>query len=89
MTAVPQIDVPEDAWADWNATEQTFITAGERFPEGATANIMSRVTYPADLFETVKWHDGSPISVADFVMAIIQSLDPAKPKAPSTMNRSL
>ncbi|HET6597552.1 MAG TPA: ABC transporter substrate-binding protein [Anaerolineales bacterium] len=82
VTSAPQIDVPEDAWADWDATEQQFITAGERFPDGATANIMSRVTYPADLFETVKWHDGSPISVADFVMAIIQSLDPAKPESP-------
>ena len=81
VTAAPQIDVPEDAWSDWNAAEQRFITAAERFPEGATANIMSRVTYPADLFETVKWHDGSPISVADFVMSIIQSIDPAKPES--------
>lgn len=81
VTAAPQIDVPEDAWSDWNAAEQRFITAAERFPEGTTANIMSRVTYPADLFETVKWHDGSPISVADFVMSIIQSLDPAKPES--------
>jgi peptide/nickel transport system substrate-binding protein len=81
VTAVPQIDVPEDAWSDWDATEQRFITAAERFPDGATANIMSRVTYPADLFDTVKWHDGSPISVGDFVMSIIEGFDPAKPES--------
>src|SRR5688572_16464035 len=81
VTAVPQVDVPEDAWADWNAAEQRFITAAERFPDGTTANIMSKVTYPADLWDTVKWHDGSPISPADFVMSIIQGFDPAKPES--------
>jgi peptide/nickel transport system substrate-binding protein len=82
VNEVDQIDVPEDAWVDWDAAEQRFITAAEKFPDGATANIKSVVTYPADLFETVKWHDGSPISVADFVMSFIQSLDPAKPESP-------
>ncbi len=77
----PQIDVPEDAWVDWDATEQRFITAAEKFPEGTTANIKSVITYPADLFDTVKWHDGSPISVGDFVMSMIQGFDPAKPES--------
>jgi peptide/nickel transport system substrate-binding protein len=78
VTTVPQLDVPEDAWVDWDATEQRFITAAEKFPEGTTANVKSVVVYPADLFDTVKWHDGSPISVGDFVMSMIQSFDPAK-----------
>ena len=82
VTSVPQIDVPEDAWVDWDATEQRFITAAEKFPDGTTANVMSVVVYPDDLFETVKWHDGSPISVGDFVMSIIQGFDPAKPESP-------
>jgi peptide/nickel transport system substrate-binding protein len=82
VTEVDQIDVPEDAWVDWDAAEQRFITAAEKFPDGATANIKSVVTYPADLYETVKWHDGSPISAADFVMSFIQGLDPAKPESP-------
>src|SRR5688500_11100189 len=76
MTEVEQIDVPEDAWVDWDAAEQRWITAAEKFPEGTTANVKSVVTYPADLFDTVKWHDGSPISVADFVMSMIQGFDP-------------
>src|SRR5215216_4179852 len=82
VKTVPQVDVPEDAWVDWDAKEQKWITAGEKFPDGLTANVKSVVVYPDDLFETVKWHDGSPISVGDFVMAMIQGSDPAKPDSP-------
>ena len=78
VTAAPQVDVPEDAWVDWDATEQRFITAAEKFPEGTTANVKSVVVYPADLFDTVKWHDGSPLSIGDFVMSMIQGFDPGK-----------
>jgi peptide/nickel transport system substrate-binding protein len=74
---VDEIAVPADAWADWDATTQTFIPAGD----GVTANIKSTVTYPADLFTTIAWHDGSPLSVGDFVMAMIMNFDPAKPES--------
>jgi len=82
VNTAPQVDVPEDAWVDWDAKEQRFITAAEKFPDGLTANVKSVVVYPADLFETVTWHDGSPISVGDFVMNMIQGFDPAKPESP-------
>ncbi|MEO8355647.1 MAG: ABC transporter substrate-binding protein [Chloroflexota bacterium] len=78
VNTASQIDVPGDAWVDWDATEQRFITASEKFPEGTTANIRSVVVYPADLYDTVKWHDGSPISAGDFVMSMIQGFDPGK-----------
>lgn len=81
VETVPQIDVPADTWVDWDAENQVFITAGEKFPDGLTANIKSTVVYPDDLFETVKWHDGSPLSPADFVMNIIQSFDLGKPES--------
>jgi peptide/nickel transport system substrate-binding protein len=81
VETAPQIDVPEDAWVDWDAAEQRFITAAEKFPDGTTANVKSVVVYPADLYDTVKWHDGSPISAGDFVMSIIQGFDPAKPES--------
>ena len=91
----PEVVVPGDAWVDWNAADQVFITADEKLaamaaeepaegeeaaevPEYFTAKIKSVVTYPADMFETVKWHDGSPISVADFVMGLIFQFDTAK-----------
>jgi peptide/nickel transport system substrate-binding protein len=83
------ITVPDDAWADWNATTQTFITAKDRAaaavanPTGPdakytqTANTQVTVTYTPDLFKT-KWHDGSNFSVADVIMAMIMQFDPAK-----------
>jgi peptide/nickel transport system substrate-binding protein len=71
------ITVPADAWADWDATTQTFIPAGD----GVEAKARVVVTFPADMFDTVKWHDGSNLSVADFVMALIMSFDPAKPES--------
>jgi len=72
------ITVPADAWVDWDAANQVFITAGEKFPDGLTAKTKSVVYYPADLYTTVKWHDGSPISVADFVMSMIMTFDRSK-----------
>lgn len=68
------IEVPADAWVDWDAAAQTFIPAGE----GVTAKSKIVMTYPGDLFETVKWHDGSNLSVGDFVFRIIMQFDQAK-----------
>jgi peptide/nickel transport system substrate-binding protein len=67
---------------DWDVENQTWITAAEKFPEGATAKVKSVATYRADLFEALKWHDGSPMSVADFVMALIVPFDAAKEGSP-------
>jgi len=78
LTFEDTITVPADAWVDWNAETQTFVTAGEKFPEGLTAKTKSVVYYPADLFTTVKWHDGSYLSVADFVMSMIMTFDRSK-----------
>ncbi|MGZ6316251.1 MAG: ABC transporter substrate-binding protein, partial [Anaerolineales bacterium] len=77
LNTADTITVPPDAWIDWDAKAQKFITVGEKFPAGLTANVKSVVTYPADLFTTVKWHDGSPLSVADFVMPTIELFDRA------------
>jgi len=45
----------------------------------STAKVKSVVTYPPDLFQKVKWHDGSPLSVADFIMPSIETFDRANP----------
>lgn len=75
------IAVPDDAWADWDATKQTFITAADRAKADPkfkqTANVQSTVTFSPDLFKT-KWHDGSTFSVADVVMGMILTFDPGK-----------
>lgn len=74
----PVIDVPADAWVDWNATTQEFIAAGDIYPGGTTSLIKSVVVYPSDLFTTVKWHDGSYLSMADFVYGMILPIDRTK-----------
>jgi peptide/nickel transport system substrate-binding protein len=79
---VSEIVVPEDAWADWDAAEQRFITVGEMHDEPITALRKSIVYYPADLYEKVKWHDGSAFSAADVVMGMILTFDRAKEDSP-------
>jgi peptide/nickel transport system substrate-binding protein len=75
---VPEIVVPDDAWVDWDAVNQVFITAGEKFTQTATALQKTVIYYPPELFDT-KWHDGSPVSVGDFVMKVIMFFEPGKP----------
>ncbi len=72
--------VPADAWVDWDAKAQRFITAGEKFPEGRESLIKTVLRYPADLFQT-KWHDGSNFSLGDMVLRIIMLFDRSKPES--------
>ncbi len=78
LTFVDKVEVPGDAWADWDAEKQVFITAAEKFPEGLTAKIKVVMYYEDDYFNKMKWHDGSPVSVADHVMYMILTFDRAK-----------
>ncbi len=78
----PEVVVPDDAWAGWDAENQVFLTAADVYTETQTALRKSTVYYPEDLYTTVTWHDGSPISVADFVMGIITSFDLGDPASP-------
>jgi len=75
-----EIKVPGDAWADWDATTQKFITVAEKYPEGTTSLIKSVVYYPKDLFD-ITWHDGSNLSVGDFVIGMILTFDTGKPES--------
>ena len=79
---VPEIVVPDDAWAGWDAAEQRFLTAAEVYTETQTVVRKSVVYYPADMFDTVTWHDGSPLSVGDFVMAMILTFDRGNEASP-------
>jgi peptide/nickel transport system substrate-binding protein len=71
LQVASEIAVPADAWIDWDPVAQTFIPAGD----GVTAKVKSVVYYPENLF-TITWHDGSPLTVADFVMLMIMTFDP-------------
>jgi peptide/nickel transport system substrate-binding protein len=78
---VPEIIVPPDAWVGWDATAQQFLTAAEVYDEPQTALVKSVVTYPADLTDSMTWHDGSPFSVADIVLRLILTFDRAQPES--------
>ncbi len=79
---VPEILVPDDAWADWDAEKQVFITAAERFTETATAQSKVVMYYEDDLFQKISWHDGSPLDLADMVMLMIVTFDRTKEASP-------
>ena len=86
-----EITVPDDAWADWDAAKQVFITAAEKAkadPKWAkTAKTKVTVVYTPDLWKTT-WHDGSKFSLADFVFSMIVTFDPGK-KASKIYDESL
>ncbi|GEM_PF-381274 len=81
VSTVPDIAIPGDAWVDWDAASQTFITANAKYPGGLIANKKVIVYYPEDMFKEVTWHDGSPLSPADFVMHLIMMFDRGKPES--------
>ena len=82
LTVEPEIVVPDDAWAGWDAENQVFLTAADVYTETQTAVFKSTVYYPEDMFDTITWHDGSPISPADFVMNMILLFDLANEASP-------
>jgi peptide/nickel transport system substrate-binding protein len=78
LTVSPTIEVPSDAWVDWDAVDQRFVTAGEAFTETQTARVKVVMRYEEDFPENTSWHDGSPFDVADMVMGMIMQFDRAK-----------
>ncbi len=79
---VPEIQVPSDAWYDFDPVANRWITVGEAFPDGLTAMTKGVVTYPADMFTAVTWHDGTPVSVGDFLMNMVMNYAQCKPESP-------
>jgi len=79
LTFVPEIQVPLDAWADWDAVNQRFLTVEDRFGAGGTtAKTKSVSYYPKDILE-IPLHDGSTLSMGDFLLYTILQFDRAKP----------
>ena len=72
------IPVDSDAWADWDGATQTWIDAATRFGGPMTALRKSVVVYPDDIYE-VPLHDGSTLSLGDFVMGMIIMFDRGRP----------
>ncbi len=86
LQVADRIDVPDDAWVDWDPVNQTFITADqadwqELSDQPWTPLVKVTVYYPAGMYQAVKWHDGSPLSAADFVLNMILTFDRTKPES--------
>ncbi len=79
LTTTPQIDVPVDAWIDWDAANANWATVGNIYPSGLTAKAKVVVHYPAGMFSQITWHDGSPLSPADFILPWIMKFTIATP----------
>jgi peptide/nickel transport system substrate-binding protein len=78
LTFVPEIQVPLDAWADWDATQQKFITVQEKYgSNGTTAKTKSVSYYPKEIFD-IPLHDGSTLSMGDFILYTILMFDRGK-----------
>lgn len=68
----------EFAMAQVGAQDTGYVfTLGQR--DVSTAKSKAVIYYPADMFKTVKWHDGSALSPADFIMSMILTFDYGKP----------
>ena len=81
VTEAPRIEVPEQAWVEWDPVHGRFLGAEEAHPEGLTARTRVRIHYEPELF-TRQWHDGSPLSPADFVLPWILDAERASESSP-------
>jgi len=70
----------EAAQAALPAAEKAAADAAAK--EYYTAKVKSVVYYPESLWTDVKFHDGSPIDMADFIYDWILSIDMGKPDSP-------
>jgi hypothetical protein len=81
VTALATDDEKKAAIAD---AAVTFVSGlgGDTFALGSrdfsTAKTKRVVTYPADFWTVSKWHDGSPMTMGDFVLGMILTFDRAK-----------
>jgi|YelNatPaOPRAMG01_1025707.scaffolds.fasta_scaffold06033_8 peptide/nickel transport system substrate-binding protein len=74
---VDEIEVPTDAWYGWNATTKEII----KTPANTTAKAKVVVRYEDNLFNN-KYHDGTDMSIADFIFNFIITFDRADPASP-------
>jgi peptide/nickel transport system substrate-binding protein len=76
LKRAPEIEVPADAWIDWDSGENRFVTVGEKHADGLTARTRTIVRYEDGYLER-RWHDGTQVSLADMVLPWILTFDRA------------
>lgn len=81
LNFLPEISVPQEAWLLWSANEGRFQTVGELHPEGVKARFKVVLFFRPDLWEKT-WHDGTRLSLGDFLLRFILLFDRAHPQSP-------
>jgi peptide/nickel transport system substrate-binding protein len=81
LSFAPTLDVPADAWLDWDVDNQRFISVAEKHPEGLNARTKTVVRFVDGLYQR-KWHDETNLSMADFVASFILGFARVKEKSP-------
>ena len=76
LAFAPHIAVPGEAWIDWDVQGQRFVTVQEKHPNGLQARTKTVVRYADDLLKR-RWHDGTPHSLADFLLNVIVTFERA------------
>jgi peptide/nickel transport system substrate-binding protein len=79
LTFVDRIEVPADAWWSFDVVNQRVITAGEAGIRTATAKIT--VNY-GDVLGKFKYHDGTTMSLADWLVGWLLSMARADSRSP-------
>jgi peptide/nickel transport system substrate-binding protein len=76
VNVVDTVQVPEDAWVDWDVENKEFVTAGQ----GTTSKIKLAINY-GDAIGNWKYHDGSVMSIADWIIPMIIDYEQADPNS--------
>jgi peptide/nickel transport system substrate-binding protein len=74
VNVVDSVQVPEDAWVDWDVENKEFITADP----GTSAKVKLAVNF-GDCIGNWKYHDGSVMSMADWLIPMIIDFEQANP----------
>ncbi len=85
VAEIAAADDPAAALAEYGVSflsEQDAATFEMAEKDPATAKMKTVVYYPEGMLETIKWHDGSNLSVADFVYNMIMTFDRGKSESP-------
>lgn len=76
LERVSVIEVPGDAWIDWDARNGRFVEVATKYPDGITARTRISVVYEETYLQR-EWHDGSVASMADIVLPWILAFERA------------
>lgn len=77
LNFVPTIQVPKDAWIEWDAKAQGFKSVGEVYPDGLTARTKVVIHYSDDLLQ-MPFHNGSKLTMADIMLGLAVGFDRAQ-----------